>query len=517
MKLPFQEADPAHTDFQYLEDLSTAYWYSEVLFAALELKLFELLEHGFFTLEELAAAACCGKHQLSRLLMSLERLELVHQEGGKWFNSQVVRLYLVPESSWYMGDFLLYRRLLQPQWMELMHRVLGNKGNDAQPSSHDEDYAIRTLRYVRALDQLAKQKGEEIAALLSMKEWEPPVLDIGGGAGALSRAIIRTKESGWAVLFELPEVIAAAQVLYADAGAWERIQVHSGDFRSYEFDPETRFGLVVLGNFLHAYGPEEARRLLRKSLSLLATDGLLVIHDYFPDRLGRSPWKGPSYDLNMMLNTYDGECHKARQVMEWLRDEGMGRVQVHDLATDSSVILSAMQQIGEGQDMTLQQWEYVAYSEGFRRCVPIPVESIVIGSWVRMKCSCGCPLYGQNLQCPPHGMDSDATREMFGSYRLALLLEGTPPSRDFHQKLLRMEKRAFLAGFHKAFVLGAGPCPLCEQCPEDGRCRNPGQARPSMEGSGIDVYSTASQAGIHLKPVTQKDRYVKYIGLLLLE
>jgi hypothetical protein len=38
-----------------------------------------------------------------------------------------------------------------------------------------------------------------------------------------------------------------------------------------------------------------------------------------------------------------------------------------------------------------------------------------------------------------------------------------------------------------------------------------------MEGAGIDVFETAGNAGIPLKPVRQKDHYIKYIGLLLLE
>jgi hypothetical protein len=38
-----------------------------------------------------------------------------------------------------------------------------------------------------------------------------------------------------------------------------------------------------------------------------------------------------------------------------------------------------------------------------------------------------------------------------------------------------------------------------------------------MEASGIDVFTTVQNAGIHLKPLTQKGRYVKYFGLLLLE
>jgi hypothetical protein len=37
-----------------------------------------------------------------------------------------------------------------------------------------------------------------------------------------------------------------------------------------------------------------------------------------------------------------------------------------------------------------------------------------------------------------------------------------------------------------------------------------------MEACGIDVYATATAAGIHLLPLTAKDQYVKYIGLLLI-
>jgi predicted metal-binding protein len=83
--------------------------------------------------------------------------------------------------------------------------------------------------------------------------------------------------------------------------------------------------------------------------------------------------------------------------------------------------------------------------------------------------------------------------------------------------LLELEKKAFLAGYHKAFVFGAGHCPVCKKCPENGQCLHPDLARPSMESSGIDVYATAKNAGIRLKPVSDKWGYVKYIGLMLLE
>lgn len=514
MKLPFQDADPAHSDFQYLEDLSTAYWYSEVLFAALELKLFELLEKGFSRLDTIARAASCHESELHRLLKVLERLELVHQAKGEWFNSQVARIFLVPGQESYLGDFLLYRRYLQPKWKELVQKVsLGKR--DINRSVSEDDYAVRTFHYIRAMDELARQKVGEILELLILESWEPPILDVGGGAGTLSRALIRTKKSGYATLFELPEVIRAAKSVYPDGNAWERIRILEGDFRSYEFETGSRFGLVVLSNFLHAYGVDGARELLHKALDLLKPGGLLLIHDYFPDRLGRSPQKGPLYDLNMMLNTFDGKCHQGFQVMGWLREAGMGRVHIRDLTTDSSIILAGREKAEDKTD--LEEWLDVARNEGFRRAVLLPVEKIITAPWVRLKCKCGCAMYGKNLQCPPHGTDSHATREMLEDYTWSLLIEGAPPGYDFHKMLLGLEKGAYLAGFHKAFVLGAGPCPACSECPEGDNCRHPDQARPSMEGSGIDVYGTAQNAGISLKPVTAKGQYVKYIGLLLLE
>ena len=158
------------------------------------------------------------------------------------------------------------------------------------------------------MDTLAGAKAPEIVSLIESRTWESPILDVGGGAGALSRALVKTRPGSRSVLFELPEVLDAAKSLYPDPADWDSIQTVGGDFRTYRFDREQDFGLVMLSNFLHAYGPEEARPLLHKAVRLLAPGGLLLVPDYFPDRFGRSPQKGVFYDLNMMLNTFNGVC-----------------------------------------------------------------------------------------------------------------------------------------------------------------------------------------------------------------
>lgn len=320
---------------QYLEDLATAYWYSEALFAALELEIFFYLEENPY-LSDLASAAACKAPELERLLQTMAGLGLVAKMGNAWRNSETAHRYLVKGGPEYSGDFLLYRRYLQGSWQSLAARVSTRELPEALDQG--DDYGKRTFFYVRAMDALARQKAAEISLRLAQFVWRMPILDIGGGAAALSRHLLQGRASGRAVLLELPEVLAAARQLYPAPVYWEGLEDRPGDFRDCELNE--RFGLILMGNFLHIYDPEEARRLLAKAAGLLLPGGLLVVHDYLPDRPSPHSLKGLFYDLNMMLNTYKGRCHCSSEVIDWLSAAGLKYCEVMDLETDSGIIVA---------------------------------------------------------------------------------------------------------------------------------------------------------------------------------
>lgn len=326
--------------FQYLENIATAYWYSEVLFAALDLGLFDRLANGAQRLERLAGETGCKPEALVRFLEVLQGLDLVHHSQGRWRNSQAAAQFLVAGSPAYMGNFLGYRRYMKTGWQGILATLSERPPTARAALSRDDDYARRTEAYVRAMDELARIKAEEIVRLLGADSWRPPVLDVGGGAGSLARALIRIKTEGEAVLLDLPEVIRAARQLYPERDAWRHIRTIEGDFRTWRGDRQAPFGLVALGNFLHTYSAQEARILLEKALGCLSADGLLLIHDYFPDRPGRSPHKGVLYDLNMMLNTYNGACHRASTLKAWLEEAGIAPIRILDLSTDSAILVA---------------------------------------------------------------------------------------------------------------------------------------------------------------------------------
>lgn len=146
----------------------------------------------------------------------------------------------------------------------------------------------------------------------------------------------------------------------------------------------------------------------------------------------------------------------------------------------------------------------------------IDPKEVVVSSWVRDHCRFGCSTFGEK-HCPPNSPGYDETWTKLNDYKKALLIEGTPPTRDFQRLMLNAEKTAFKAGFYRSFAYWAGPCSLCTVCNPPQLPKKCTAARPSMESAGIDVFATVRKQGYSLETRKEKSDYVKYFGLLLLD
>ncbi len=518
MNFPHHKTDVAREDFQLLEDLATACWYSEVLFSALELNLFELLGAGSWSARDLAGMTGYDGDGVERLLAALVSLGLVLERDGRFENGPLAARYLLRGGEHYAGDFLRYRKFLAAQWERLAPRLrMGRAANDRPKVEPRAEYERRVLEYVRAMDFQARIKAAETRKMIASVVVPAPlrILDCGGGAGAWCRALLEEWPEARAVLLDLPETIDAARKIYVDASRWQGIEPVAGNALDGSFD-EGCFDLVVLSNILHAYGPGEAESLLKEALRSLAPGGAILIHDYLADVQGNHLLKGRLYDLHMMLNTYNGRVYTLEELMEMCAAAGLKGVQLLDLPSDTSMLL-ARREASAGHRPASSHALFCAEARklGFQFARVIESREVAVEPWVRLKCQFGCDRYHSSLQCPPFSPDERRMREILARYTHALIVQSTPPCRDFHDRLLALERALFLAGHDEALAFGAGPCPLCSDCPREGPCRFPGKARPSLEACGVDVYETARRAGLHLKPVVHRLGYVKYVGLVL--
>jgi len=143
---------------------------------------------------------------------------------------------------------------------------------------------------------------------------------------------------------------------------------------------------------------------------------------------------------------------------------------------------------------------------------PATVET---AQWVRWKCQFGCGGFGSSLCCPPHSPTPDRTRVLLDGYKQAILFES--PRGETKKIAVTLERELFLAGYYKAFGLGAGPCRLCPECGFEEGCRYPQEARPAMEATGIDVFATVRKHGFTIDVVRDYDCPQHYFGLVLVD
>ncbi|OUJ19502.1 putative metal-binding protein [Methanonatronarchaeum thermophilum] len=170
---------------------------------------------------------------------------------------------------------------------------------------------------------------------------------------------------------------------------------------------------------------------------------------------------------------------------------------------------------------------------------------IVVEDWVRMRCRFGCSSYGRFFSCPPFTPSVEETRALVGEYDWAVMLffrdldPGVETSSEghyfqeqikgVHEKMLEVERQAFLNGFYKAFAFWGLPCGFCNECTVNNNsgddnvgcskdvCRHPGKVRPTIEGCGIDAFQTAERIGIDLEILLDPSDKTTIYSILLLD
>lgn len=153
---------------------------------------------------------------------------------------------------------------------------------------------------------------------------------------------------------------------------------------------------------------------------------------------------------------------------------------------------------------------------------------IVVSQWVRMKCMYGCAEYGRTASCPPNVPSVQECRQFFDEYKTGAILHFEKQvdkpedrhawSRKVNQRLLKLERDVFVAGYEKAFLLFMDSCCICKECPGvREECRQPRLARPSPEAMGVDVFSTVRRYDYPIEVLSEYSQAMHRYAFLLIE
>ncbi|MCF8012138.1 MAG: methyltransferase domain-containing protein [Clostridiales bacterium] len=324
---------------QYLEDLAAGYWFSRVLFEAVEKEIFTFLESGGKTAEEIAGELEWDGQAAQRFLHALCAVGLLVAEGPVFFNTELSQKYLVRGKKYYQGDSILWRKNLASPWDSLGECLRTGGRIDFPLAGEDpERLAERTRRYIKAMDNVARCKAGEITSLFQSISPPGELLDVGTGSGALAAEFLEFFPSARAHLLDLSHVLQYTSEFMRERNLQERTTLCPANILEPWPVEEKYFDLVILSNIIHAYSEEEISGILDQALKCLKPGGFMIIHDFFFEHC---PEKAALFDLNMLVNTYNGKVFSGDWVNKKLKKMGFSTTGMIPLQTDTAVIIAS--------------------------------------------------------------------------------------------------------------------------------------------------------------------------------
>jgi demethylspheroidene O-methyltransferase len=311
-----------------LFDLCAGFVYSQVLYAAVRLRLCESLAAGPQTAEELAPALSLGLEGTRRLLDAAVSLRLLERRAHGRYGLGVHGASLIGNPAvacMVEHHALLYRDLADPVALlrgepapTELSRFWSYSGPRAAAPSTDAQVAEYSALMASSLSLIAMDILE--AYPLGRHRC---LLDVGGGEGALVEAAARQAPELELQLFDLPPVAARARERFRRGGLAARATAIGGDvFR----DPLPQGAdLVSLVRVLHDHDDAQALRILQAVRRVLPPGGVLLVAEPMAGTAGAEPM-GDAYFGFYLLAMGQGRPRTAEQLRELLREAGFARV-----------------------------------------------------------------------------------------------------------------------------------------------------------------------------------------------
>lgn len=315
------------------------YQVSQALCVAATLGISDLLADRSRHAADLAAATGAHEPTLVRLLRALECVGVYARNADGFFSNTELGEVLrsdVPGSL--MGWASLVGRPYYVQaWAGLegsvrtgenaFTRVHGSSVWEWR-SGHSEEQAI----FDRAMTALSGVVAEAVVAAYDFGRFAT-VVDVGGGRGGLLTAVLSRYPTVRGVLFDRPEVVAAAAPLLERGRVAERCRVVGGDF--FDAVPEGA-DAYLLKAVVHDWPDDKSISLLRTCRRALTGHGTLLLVEQLLGA-GPDPARTAFSDLNMLVAP-GGQERDEQEYSRLLAAAGFGLRRVVPTGTDVFVL-----------------------------------------------------------------------------------------------------------------------------------------------------------------------------------
>ena len=321
--------------------LAWAYAPPLIIEAAVANRVFDELDKGPATVEQLSQKTGTSVRGLTALLDALVALELATKEPRNG------RYGLTPESSSFLvttkpsfqgGIFKHISRHLVPAWLKLGEIV--RTGRPMRHVNDGESGAEFFEQFVEDIFPMSYGATKVLAGHLKLDAATNPVrvLDIASGSGVWGIGLAQANKMVEVTAVDWERVLGVTHRVAAKYGVAEQFKYIAGDI--CRVDLGRGYTIATLGHILHSEGAEHSKLLIKRVFDALAPGGTIAIAEFVANDDRTGPTNAMLFAVNMLVNTDEGNTFTFKEMSAWLRDAGFEEIRQLEAPAPSPLILA---------------------------------------------------------------------------------------------------------------------------------------------------------------------------------
>lgn len=328
-------AEKKPTDPNLIHHIATGYMGSCVLFAALELNVFDEISRKSMSAQEVAEALDLDRAHIDRLLVALASLGLLERKKGQYSCAPVTERYLVKSNPSYFGDYYRFqvRKCLMPDFIRLDELIRQNR---AFMSDNWSDFMSdrETARVFILGQHSASQGGGRLLARKFDFSGYRNMVDLGGGSGACSIAACRANPDLRSVIVDFPNVLQVAEEIIAQEGLSHRISTQPGDITRDDWPPGD---LMLVSLIMSTFSKKTKIQIFRKCFDKLTSGGAIIVHDF----LMNEDYTGPVLSALYNVTAVEGVPTSGKDMAGLLQQAGFVEAVVETVIPEYTGMVAA--------------------------------------------------------------------------------------------------------------------------------------------------------------------------------
>ena len=311
-----------------------------IIASAVKHRLFDALNAGPRTVDDLAQETGTSLRGLSAISNALVGLEFLRKDGDRYSLGPEAAAFLVSTRPAFLGPLFQHMTAqILPSWSGLDETV--RTGKPSKAINGQAQGANFFAEFVEALFPMsypaARALGEHLDVSQATKTVS--VLDLAAGSGVWGLALAQQSTHVHVTAVDWPEVLEVTRRVAQKLGLASRLTAVPGDILKADFGRGHQ--VATLGHILHSEGRDKSQELLKRTFASLASGGTIAVAEFVANDERTGPPAAMIFAVNMAVNTENGDTFTLPEIRAWLRQAGFVDVRQFDSGAGPSPLILA--------------------------------------------------------------------------------------------------------------------------------------------------------------------------------